>query len=342
MTTNNPTNERIKRFYFAYLKEAKRNGEQSVDAAAKALNRFEVYTRFRDFKVFHREQAIAFKKHLADQRNGRTKDPLSKATLHSTLAALKTFFLWLAGQPGYKSRLTYSDADYFNISSKEMAVAKAVREQRVPTIEQIKHVLAAVPTGTDVERRNRAVIAFTLLTGARDSAIASLRLKHVDLDAGRVIQDAREVRTKFSKTFDTYFFPLGDDVRALVGEWVGYLRTEMLWGLDDPLFPATKVELGSAGHFEVSGLARRQWRNAASIRTIFRAAFVAAGLPYFNPHSFRKTLAQLGQDRCNTPEAFKAGSQNLGHDSVLTTFASYAQVPSQRQAEIIRKLARPR
>ena len=123
----NPKNERIKRSYFAYLKEAKRNGEQSVDAAAKALNRFEVYTRFRDFKAFHREQAIAFKRHLADQQNGRTKAPLSKATLHSTLAALKAFFLWLAGQPGYQSRITYSDADYFNLSSTETAVAKATR-----------------------------------------------------------------------------------------------------------------------------------------------------------------------------------------------------------------------
>jgi len=32
-----------------------------------------------------------------------------------------------------------------------------------------------------IECRNRALIAFTLLTGARDSAIASMKLKHVDL-----------------------------------------------------------------------------------------------------------------------------------------------------------------
>ncbi len=34
---------------------------------------------------------------------------------------------------------------------------------------------------TDIEKRNRAVIAFALLTGARDDAIASLSLRHVDL-----------------------------------------------------------------------------------------------------------------------------------------------------------------
>jgi integrase/recombinase XerD len=64
-------------------------------------------------------------------------------------------------------------------------------------------------------------------------------------------------------------------------------------------------------------------------------------LPYFNPHSFRKTLAQLGEKLCRTPEQFKAWSQNLGHEKVLTTFSSYGEVASERQREIIRELAQP-
>jgi hypothetical protein len=61
MKSFNPENERIKRRYFVYLKEAKRRSEPSVDAVAKALNRFETYTRFKSFKTFCPEQAIAFK-----------------------------------------------------------------------------------------------------------------------------------------------------------------------------------------------------------------------------------------------------------------------------------------
>jgi hypothetical protein len=68
---------------------------------------------------------------------------------------------------------------------------------------------------------------------------------------------------------------------------------------------------------------------------------VAAGLPYFNPHSFRNTLVRLGQDLCQSPEAFKPWSQNLGHQKVLTTFTSYGTVASDRQGEIIRGLATP-
>ncbi len=42
-------------------------------------------------------------------------------------------------------------------------------------------------------------------------------------------------------------------------------------------------------------------------------------LPYFHPHSLRKTLGRLGGRIATTPEALKAWSQNLGHEKVLTT-----------------------
>ena len=84
----------------------------------------------------------------------------------------------------------------------------------------------------------------------------------------------------------------------------------------------------------------QNWSSASPIRSIFREAFISAGLPYFNPHSFRNTLAQLGEEICKTPEDFKAWSQNLGHEKVLTTFISYGEVACQRQGEIIRNLSK--
>jgi integrase len=189
-----------------------------------------------------------------------------------------------------------------------------------------------------LQRRDRALVAFTILTGARDGAIASLKLKHVNVSEGQVDQDARQVKTKFSKSFTTWFFPVGDDLRGIVADWIDYLRRDQLWGLDDPLFPATKIVVGESRHFEASGLDRKHWSSAGPIRAIFKNAFAAAGLPYFNPHSFRKTLALLGGQICKSPEEYKAWSQNLGHENVLTTFSSYGDVAHHRQAEIIRAL----
>ena len=57
---------------------------------------------------------------------------------------------------------------------------------------------------------------------------------------------------------------------------------------------------------------------------------------------FRSTLAQLGEARCKSPEEFKAWSQNIGHEKVLTTFTKYGAVTSNRQAETIRSLGTER
>lgn len=335
MHKHNAINERIKREYFTYLKEARRQNEASVDAVAAALARFEGYTRCRDFKTFHHQQAVAFKQWLSNQRNERTGKSLSKATLHGTLSHLKRFFQWLAGRPGYKSRFSYSDAEYFNVSEKDARIATARRSRPIPTVEQVRHVITHMPAETEIERRNRALVAFILLTGARDSAVASAKLKHIDAASGCFYQDAREVKTKYSKTFTTAFFPVDEDIRHIVVEWLGYLRREKLWGHDDPLFPKTRMTIGKDGQFEHVQLSREHWANATPIRDIFKQAFEAAGLPYYHPHSLRHTLAQLGERICRTPEQFKAWSQNLGHEGVLTTLFAYGTVPEGRQREIM-------
>jgi integrase len=130
-------------------------------------------------------------------------------------------------------------------------------------------------------------------------------------------------------------------VREIVLEWVRYLQTEQLWGPDDPLFPATRIVVGAGRQFEAAGLDRKHWSTAGPIREIFKEAFEAAGLPYANPHSFRNTLVALGQQRCRTPEDFKAWSQNLGHEKVMTTFMSYGTVEPRRQEELLRRLGTP-
>ena len=107
-------NERIKRRYLQWLKDARGYSTPSVDMAAAALSRFEAYTGYRDFKRFHVEQARAFKSHLSGKALGvQSGAPLSKATVTSTLRNLRAFFIWLADQPGYRSRIKHSDAEYF-------------------------------------------------------------------------------------------------------------------------------------------------------------------------------------------------------------------------------------
>lgn len=178
----------------------------------------------------------------------------------------------------------------------------------------------------------------------RVNALATFRLEHIDLAVEFVEQDARTVRTKFAKTFRTYFMPVSETALAIARAWIEERRGEHLAGSADPLFPATAMGLDEAGGFAPAGLAPQGCATTEPIRAIFRKAFAAAGLPYYSPHSFRDMLVRHAITLDVTPEQLKAWSQNLGHADVLTTFTSYGQVPTHRQGELIRldRTAEPR
>jgi integrase len=334
-----PDNERMKRNYLTFLKDAKGRDEASIDAVAQSLDEFDAYNKFRDFRKFHIEQARGFKARLLAATNARTGKPLAAATIKARLAYLKAFFEWLAQEPGYRRAIKVADAAYFNPTDNLARVASACRFKPFPTVAQIETVLRTMPDTTEIERRDRAVIAFTILTCARVRAIVSIRLKHVDVDAALVHQDAREVKTKRSKTFPTWFFLVGDWIEKIVVDWIAFLRTEKGFGQEDPVFPKTRTVANAERGFHVDGLDRVPWANGGPVRAIFKQAFESAGLPYFHPHLFRKTLMQVAYDRKLDLEALKAWSQNLGHEDIATTFSSYGTLSPNRQRELVRNAA---
>lgn len=333
-------NERMKRDYAFFLETASGKQSATIDAALRAIDRFETSTSHKPFSKFHIEQARSFRAGLIDQTgpNGRL---LSAATITTTLKHLRNFFLWLSREPGFRSKLNANDANYFTPSEQDRRIAGARREGPVPTLDEVELVLGKMPLASAVERRNRAVIAFTLLTGVRDGALSSLQLKHVDIAARTVFQDGREVKTKGRKTFTSHFFPVGPKALEIVSDYIAMLTGDLRFGPNDPLFPSTLLKQTKDRRFAVVGLTRTSWQSTDPIRQIFRDAFGAAGLPYVNPHAFRKTLARLGETICRSPEEWKAWSQNYGHDSEMTTFVGYGEVPGHRQAEIMRSLASP-
>lgn len=339
MTKRNEENERMKRKYFYFLRHSSGKNEASIDKIAAAINRFEASTGRKPFKQFHHEQAVAFKARLLREKNLRTGEPLSLATISGIVAVVKAFFKWLADQAGYKRAVTYSEAEFFNLTLKDQSAARAHEERPYPSVDQALHAFRLMPEGNGIELRNKALFAFLLMSGIRLSAIASLKLNHVNREACCVFQSGRDVRTKASKTMTTYLLPIDHEVADCLDRWLDHLESKMLFGPSDPLFPKTRVSRGNSGGFSVTGLERAHWTSAGPIRGIIKSAFEAAGLPQFTPHSFRRTIEQWGAKRCRTPEEFKALSQNLGHESVLTTFASYGTVARDRQGEIIRGMA---
>ena len=114
------------------------------------------------------------------------------------------------------------------------------------------------------------------------------------------------------------------------------MRTDKLFGPDDPLFPPLKTGQVD-GVLQVVGFDRDIYKNANAIRQVIKDSFTRADLPRFTPHAFRKTLVKWADTAYPTREGFKAFSQNIGHTSVITTVSAYCPVSMERQAELIRK-----
>jgi site-specific recombinase XerD len=156
MIPRNFKNERIKRQYADFLKHADGKAEQTIRQIEKSIQRYEAYTSYADFGAFDQQKAKGFKADLGSRE-------LSKATILSTVVALKRFLGWLAIQPGHKSKISLTE--FLSLSEKDIRAAKAPAVRAIPTLEQVLQVVENMPTESAIEKRNRALIAFIAITG---------------------------------------------------------------------------------------------------------------------------------------------------------------------------------
>ena len=339
MTKRNSENTRIKRKYFAFLRGAEQLSDTSIERAAASLTFFETAMSYKDFKRHNLTWPERFREVLADATNA-SGNPLSVSTRSNHMRHVRQFIRWLADKPGYKSRIGWSDAKYYQLSRKEERVASEHRDPVYPMPDHALKAFRAMPEVTELDRRDKALFAFFLMTGARVKATSTLKLKRINLAEKTVSQDARDVDTKGAKTFLTAFYIAAPDVWQAFADWVVYLYDEKHFVPEDPLFPKTGKVTDTDGNFTSEAVARAHWQQTGSIRTIIKEAFQRVHMPAYGPHSFRHMLTHIGMDICLTPRAFKAWSQNFGHSDVATTLNNYGKLTSREQVAEIAKLSR--
>jgi len=282
----NARNDRVKREYLIWLKEAKQRSPATVEQARHAIDRLEAYTGYKDFGTYNQNQALGFKKALAQTKAKRSGNLISISTVHHTLQAIKEFLAWLHGRDEYRRRINPESIAYLNLTTGEERQAHATGQKKYAKLQEYRKALFAMPSGTEIERRDQAIMALMLLTGMRDAAVVSLKLKHINITRRRAFQDPREVKTKFRKTIETVFYPVGKDVEAILARWVEFLVNEKQFAPDDPLFPKTVNGHDENKNFTPTGLGCEHWTNATPVRKIFKAAFERVGFP--SPPALRK------------------------------------------------------
>ena len=334
----NQKNETAKRRYLGWLRGAKGHSEQTIATVERALHQFEEFTGFKDFKTFSERQAIAFKDWL-NERTTRGR-PITNATKYHCLRHIQSFFSWLASQQGYRSRIDLDAVSYLSLDRRTVHEVLSPRPRRFPSLQQVKELVDSIVIRTDMDRRDRALISFLLLTGIRYQAVCSLSLGSFDPQRLVVYQDPRRgVRTKGGKAITTWVLPFDERLVGVVSDWATYLADHLKFGPADPLFPRTRVSQAEDGYsFEADTVEPEYWKGGNSVREILRTRAEKAGLPYYQPHSFRHAACQLALQIAHTPEQLKALSQNFGHEQLTTTLRSYGTLDQDRVADVIARL----
>ncbi len=328
-------NEKIKRKYLRRLREAEGLAESTVLCVEKAICLYEDSTRHEDYALFNLNKAVALKTGLLKKTH--KGKPISISTVHGYLRHLKAFLTWLSDQPGYKRRISLDNVSYLTLDKKKVREATARRLVDFPTLDYVEKLVESIQIETEIDRRDQAIIAFLLLSGMRDKAVATLPFGCFDRCTLEVDQDpAKGVQTKFGKSFVSVLFPFSDKLVSCIVGWAEYLERIKLFSPTDPLFPKSKVEQVRGGlTFVATGVDRDFWKGTGSIRSILQRRSEKADLEYHHPHTFRHAAVSLAMKKCQNAEEIKAVSQNFGHEHVGTTLMTYGTLDQFRVVDVI-------
>ncbi|RKX18571.1 MAG: hypothetical protein DRP35_09065 [Candidatus Zixiibacteriota bacterium] len=331
----NPKNESIKRKYFKWLREAIGYSNSTINMIEKSILLYEDFTTFEDYSVFNQKKAIGLKNWL-QSRTYKNK-PISVTTSYHYLRHLNDFFIWLSGQAGYKSKIDLDTVSYLSLDKKQVRLATAPKPVKFPSLEYVKKLTDSIEITTEIDKRDRALIAFLLLSGMRDKAICTLPICCFDRNTLEINQDPKfGVETKFGKTIYSKILKIDDVLLKYILNWSEYLEKCKLFSSTDPLFPRNKVHMSENSYcFESSEIEPYYWKSTNSIRKILKNRSSKAGLEYYYPHSFRHSTINLAFKACRNAEQIKAISQIVGHENVGTTMMSYGTLDQYRVNEVV-------
>jgi integrase len=334
-------NELRKREFFEHLKGAEGFAESSVNIFAEAIDQWQTFSKGEDFVNFNKTKAIEFVAWLKTRVSKTPLGQVSLVTQYNYIRRIKRFLHWLSDQPNYK-KILKSDIDFLRLSKKEIQIATSGTTKQIPTLEEFKQIIESIDIKNEIDKRDRAMICLTLITGIRISALISLKMKSFDKKNKLFDQNPADgVKTKNSKRIPTTFFPIGwDKAEQYFIEWYEYLVAKGFQP-EDPIFPTTLNLLGSDSNaYSKDFISKLFWSVTNGARKIFEKRCINADLHYFNPHSLRHSVVNILSKIRLTEEEKKAISLNLGHANIGTTFGSYGygSMSDKNAIEIVQRL----
>ena len=328
MNKYNKDNELKKREY--YKRVAMKKSEKTLDKIRRAIESFEEFTGHKDFRTFNMKSAVSYIEEIK-------KKNLSLNTRRSYLRDLKDFFEWLSDKPSYKSKIRQEDIELLCITHNETNEITRKINLDYPTFEQAQKIVESIEINNEVDKRDKAMISFAILTGIRVNALMTLNVGCIDIDKMMVCQFVRDgVKTKFRKDILSKIFNFDDKLLSYFTDWYYYLKEKKLFGNEDPLFPKGKqIQTENNLSFNYNSVSNEFWQSNSAIREIFVQRAKNANIKPFSPHKYRHLSIKLAFDKCQNAKEIKAISQHFGHEDVSTTIQVYGNYRPDELSEIL-------
>lgn len=306
--------------------------EKTICQIAKAIEKFDKFTNYQNFKLWDFSSTKKYIKYLKDEK-------LALNTQSSYLKHLRDFFIWLSDQPGYKSKINRADTKYIALSHNEMNSLKTQIPKEYPTFEQAKAIFNVIKPQNEVKSRNKALMALAILTGMRVDSLRTLKIGDINLDKMEIIQ----VNAKFGKEILSKIFNFDTELKDCFLEWLKYLKEEKLYGNSDPVFPKNKQTQSKENlSFVYDEVEPLFWQSNSSISKIFKENSKMANLPPFSPHKYRHLSIYLAYEKVKSTKhpclVIKALSQHFGHKDIRTSLEVYAPLSRAKLSEILNEV----
>lgn len=333
-------NVKIVRKYFDYLRERKGYAQTTIDKYATDIAQFEKYSEMKNFKAFNSKIAKGFKNYIYDfkKRNGTNYSVKSRS---EKLKSVREFLLWLYDQPGYRSHLNINYIKYLQVNRSERnAITSSRKYKKTPKYADAWILIDSIPNKLEIDRRDKALISLSLLTGLRPDSIRSLCIKNIDIKNMIVILDTlNEVDAKFGKYNEIMILPFDLWIYGNISDWISELINKKEFMDNDPVFPKTEMN-NSNNHFgfKPENVTKEFWKNTGQINKIFRERAIEAGVTPHTPYGYRRLNAQHARRYATNMEEYSAISQNLGHSETEITEIHYGNMGPEKRKEILEKM----
>jgi integrase/recombinase XerC len=304
--------------YLRMLAFERRSSEHTLRAYRRELAGFAVYMRERHAAIA--DVARIEHTHIRAYLGELLERGLSKASTARALAAIRSWFKWLA----FTGRVEQ------NVASLVATPKLPKHLPRVPSIEQMNRVVDSVDEeAASWPARDRAILELLYGCGIRNAELTGLNLND--------IQWANEAILVRGKGHKQRLVPLGDAagqaLRAYMGEREARLRAK--FGPTGRTTPALFVSLQLRGVGNGSGEGRLTTR---SVGRIVKRVAILRGLsadvhPHTLRHAFGTHLLEEGAD-------LRAIQELLGHERLSTT-QRYTQLTTS-QLEAVYDRTHPR